>query len=81
MNKTRKIVWGFVLFFTLFTLVSAHEVNVPCQQCGHRCIEECVMARCACNFQDYFVHFECIDEWCEDNPARFDADGNIIWRE
>lgn len=51
---SRKNIWTFVVFFATFVLVSNYPVDVPCEQCGGKCIEECLMARVACNFQRNF---------------------------
>lgn len=78
---SRKNIWTFVVFFATFVLVSNYSVDVPCEQCGGKCIEECFMARVACNFQRNFLHFKCLPQYCIDNPIRLNSEGKIIRRD
>lgn len=78
MNKIRLIVYPTLLVAIISTLVMIQPIDVNCQQCNQKCFQEPLIARCAANFDENFLHFECVSQWCTDNPVQFDQNGNVI---
>jgi len=77
----RKKVWLSVGLLTILTAILTWPVDIPCDQCGKRCMTEPVMARMVSGFDTGYLHFECVDQWCQEHPIQFDDEGHIIRRD
>ena len=74
----RKVVWSFVALFAVFVFTARFELGIPCDQCGKTTVTRPLLARVVAGFDDGFLHYECVEQWCKEHPIRFDENGKII---
>ena len=74
----RKIAWSLTALFAVFVFTARHEVGVPCDQCDKTTVTRCLLARAVAGFDKGFLHYECVEKWCEEQPIKYDENGHII---
>ena len=70
-SNFKKFIVVCIIWLAIFLPTTLIKIDIPCVQCGKTTYSENIWCRIATGFNMNYMHYDCADEWCEDNPVQW----------